>query len=96
LPGTDLGSFAARPIGERIGPTTDLEAIASDRPTTTFDARRSEHPDTVTPAEVSAGTAIRSALRRLTGDVRSPASVIARSRFAIEMVLRGPPSSFLT
>jgi hypothetical protein len=95
LPRTDLGSLAADPVGARIGPMTMLAAIASDRPATTFGARRSEHLDAI-PAVLSAEAGTRSALRWLIGDVRFPASLIAISRLASGVARRGPPFSFAT
>jgi hypothetical protein len=92
---TDLGAFARDPVGARIGPMTVLEAIASDRPMTTFDARPSEHPDAL-PAVVSADAGTRSALLWVIGDVRLPASFIATSRLASGIARRGPPFSFVT
>jgi hypothetical protein len=95
LPRTDGKSFAQDPAGARIGPMTALVAIASDRPTTPLDARRSEHPDAI-PALLSAEAGTRSALLWLIGDVRFPASLIATSRLAADVVRRGPPFSFPT
>jgi hypothetical protein len=95
LPRTDLGSLAADPVGARIGPMSILAAIASDRPATTLDAPRSEHPDAI-PAVLSAEAGTRSALQWLIGDVRFPASLIATSRLASGMGRRGPPFSFAT
>jgi hypothetical protein len=93
LPRSDVGSFAEDPVGARLGPMTELVAITSDRPTTTLDARRSEHPDAI-PAVVSAEVGTRSALLWLFGDVRFPASSIATSRLAVVVLRRGPPFSF--
>jgi hypothetical protein len=95
LPRTHVGSFAEDPIGAKLGPLTVLVAIASDRPTTTLDARRSERPDAI-PAVVSAEAGTRSALLSQFGDVRFPASSIATSRLAAVVVRRGPPLSFAT
>lgn len=95
LPRIDVGAASANLVGERIGPMTDLVAIASDRPTTTIDDRRSEHLDSI-PALVSAETVTRSALKWLIGDMRFPSSLIATSRLAAELVRRGPPFSLST
>lgn len=94
LPRTDVGSFASDPEGVRIGPMTMLVAIASDRPATVL-AQLDEHPDAV-PALLSAKAGTRSALLWLIGDVRFPASLIATSRIAGDVVRRGPPFSFTT
>jgi hypothetical protein len=90
LPRTDLGSIARDPDGAWTGPITALEAIASDRPTAAFDARRSEHPDAI-PAVISAEAGTRSALLWVIGDERFPPSSIATSRLADGVVRRGPP-----
>ncbi len=74
---------------------TVLAAIASDRPTTSLDAGRSDHPDVI-PALVSAEAGTRSALLWLIGDVRIPVASIATSRLASGLVRRGPPFSFDT
>jgi len=95
LPRTDVGSFAQDPAGARIGPLTVLSAIASDRPTTSVDAARSEHPDAI-PAVISAAAGTRSAFLWLIGNVRYPVSLIAMSRLAAGVLRRGPPSSPLT
>jgi hypothetical protein len=95
VPRTDVGPSASDPVGARIGPMSVLAAIASDRPTMTLDAGRSEHPDTI-PAVVSAEAGTRSALLWLIGDVRFPASLIATSRLAADVVRRGPPFFFAT
>ena len=94
LPRTDADRIAPDPIGARIEPMTALTAIASDRPTTTLDVRRAEHPDAI-PAIVSATAGTRSALVRPNGDVRSPMTSIARARFAAQVTRRGPPFSSL-
>jgi hypothetical protein len=95
LPRTDVDAFAQDPVGVRIGPMIALVAIASDRPTARLDARQSEHPDAI-PALLWAEAGTRSALLWLIGDVRFPASLIATSRLAADVVRRGPPLSFAT
>ena len=92
LAATDVGSLVRGPAGARVGPMTSLVAIASDRPTTTFDAGYNGHPDAI-PAVVSAEAVTRSALHPLIGDVRFPASSIATSRIATAVARRGPPPS---
>jgi hypothetical protein len=91
LPRADIGSLARGPADTAwVGSITDLAAIASDRPTTTLDARRSEHPHVI-PSVLSAEAMTRSALLWLTGDVRFPASLIALSLIAAGVLRRGPP-----
>ena len=92
LSGT-VGSFAPDPVGARIGPMTMLATIASNRPTASLDARRSEHPEVV-PALLLADAGTRSSLLWRIGDVSFPASSIATSRLASDVVRRGPPLSF--
>lgn len=93
LPRPDAGSFTGDPFGARIVPKTTLAAIASDRPTTSLDARRSEYLDVI-PAVVSTEAGTRSALLWEIGDGRVLASSIATSPLATGLVRRGPPFSF--
>ncbi len=90
LPAADLRSFTFNPVGARIGPMASLEAIASDRPTTTLDLRRSDHPVAI-PAVVSADAGTRAALLWVMRDVRFPTSLMAMSPLATGVARRGPP-----
>ena len=90
LPSADLRSFTFDPVGARIGPMTSLEAIASDRPTTSLTVRRSDHPEVI-PAVVSAEAGTRAALLWVMRDVRFPASLMAMSPLATGVGRRGPP-----
>jgi hypothetical protein len=73
---------------------TVLAVIASDRPTASLDAARSDHPD-VFPANLSVEAGTRSALSWVIGDVQVPASSIATSRLAAGASRRGPPFPFV-
>lgn len=88
-------SLAPDPAGARIGPLTVYAAIAYNRPTTTLDAKASEHPHAI-PGLLSADTTTRSALLRAIGDMHFPTSSIAASRLASDVLRRGPPSSYAT
>ena len=90
LPSADLRSFAFDPVGARIGPMTSLEAVASDRPTTSVDVRRNDRPDVI-PAIVSAEAGTRAALLWVIRDVRFPTSLMATSPLAAGVTHRGPP-----
>jgi hypothetical protein len=90
LPSADLRSFVFDPIGARIGPMTSLEAVASDRPTTSLDVRRNDRPDVI-PAVVSAEAGTRAALLWVMRDVRFPTSLMAASPLAAGVTHRGPP-----
>ena len=93
LPRADIGSISRGQVDTAwIGPIADLPAIASDRPTTTLDVRRSEQPHMI-PAILSAEAVTRAALLWLTGNVRFPASLIATSRISADVLRRGPPST---
>ena len=94
LPRTDVESFVLDLAGARIGPMAVLAAIASDRPTTSLDTGRSQHPDVI-PAVLSLEAGTRSALLWATWDVRVPVSSIATSRLAAGVSRRGPPPPFV-
>ena len=90
-----MGPFTPDRPDERIRPMTVLATIVSDLPIMTFDARRNPYPETI-PAALAAEAGTRSALLWLIGDMRFPASLIASSRLAADLVRRGPPFSFTT
>lgn len=90
LPSADLRSFTLDPVGARIGPMASLDAIASDRPTTSLDVRRSDRPDVI-PAVASAAAGTRAALSWVMRDVRFPTSLMATSPLRTGMARRGPP-----
>jgi hypothetical protein len=90
LPSADLRSFTFDPVGARIGPMTSLEAVASDRPTTSRDIRRNDRPDVI-PAVLSAEAGTRAALLWVMRDVRFPMSLMATSPLAAGVTHRGPP-----
>jgi len=90
LQAADLRSISFDPVGARIGPMASLDAIASDRPTRSLDARRNHHPDAI-PAVVSAQAVTRAALLWVMRDVRFPASLMAISPLATGVGRRGPP-----
>ena len=92
LPRTDAESLQSGHVGARLDPIRALVAIASDRPTTSFDVNRSERPDVI-PAVIAADAGTRSALLWVIGDVRFPASSITTSRIVDSVVRRGPPLS---
>ena len=90
LPSADLRSFTFDLGDARIGPMVSLDAIASDRPTTSLDLRRHDRPDAV-PAVVSHEAGTRAALLWVMRDVRFPTSLMAMSPLAIGVARRGPP-----
>jgi hypothetical protein len=90
LPSADLRSFTFDPVGARIGPMTSLDAVASDRPTTSLDIRRNDGPDVI-PAVASIEAGTRAALLWVIRDVRFPMSLVATSPLAAGVTRRGPP-----
>ena len=90
LPAADVRSFTVDPLGARIEPMTLLAVIASDRPTTSLDVRRSDHPEAI-PANVSAEVGTRAALWWSIRDVRFPTSLMVTAPLATGLVRRGPP-----
>ena len=90
LPSADIHAFTFDPVGARIGPMAALDAIASDRPTTSLDVRRSDRLDVI-PAVASAEAGTRAALMRVMRDVRFPTSLMATSPLGTGVTRRGPP-----
>jgi hypothetical protein len=95
LPRAGAGSSLSDPVGARLDPIGVLVAIASDRPTRSFDIKQSEHPDVI-PSVIAAEAGTRSALLGEAGDVRFPPSSIATWRLIDSVVRRGPPRTFAT
>jgi hypothetical protein len=90
LPRADGGSFTGSPEAARIGPLAQLAAIASDRPTTTIDAKGNARPRAI-PAMVSTEAGTRAALLFVMEDLNSSASLLSTVPLGSGLVRRGPP-----